>query len=72
MASRRYFKIHLPETGIQRADLAIPLNKMVGVIKKQFGKHQEFVFTYKGNPVAGCNNHAWSKALKRAGIGGFR
>lgn len=31
-----------------------------------------YVFTYKGNPVKGCNNHAWSKALKRADINNFR
>ena len=30
------------------------------------------MFTYKGNPVTRCNNHAWHKALIRAGIENFR
>ena len=30
------------------------------------------MFTYQGQPVNRCNNHAWRKALKRAGIGDFR
>jgi integrase len=31
-----------------------------------------YVFTYKGKPVTRCNNHAWRKALIRAGIEDFR
>jgi integrase len=30
------------------------------------------VFTYKGHRVTRANNHAWRKALKRAGISDFR
>ncbi|MDF1931681.1 tyrosine-type recombinase/integrase [Legionella pneumophila] len=30
------------------------------------------MFTYNGNPVSRCNNHAWLKALKRARIKDFR
>ena len=30
------------------------------------------VFTYDGEPVTRANNHAWRKALKRAGIENFR
>ncbi|MGZ5055353.1 MAG: tyrosine-type recombinase/integrase [Methylobacter sp.] len=54
-------------------DLAIPLNEdALNVIRKQIGRHQEYVFTYEGRPVTGCNNHAWRKALKRARINDFR
>ena len=41
-------------------------------MKKQKGKHPIYVFTYKGKPVTRCNNHAWRKALVRAGIEDFR
>ncbi|MBF0141215.1 MAG: site-specific integrase [Magnetococcales bacterium] len=56
-----------------RTALAIPLNAdAVEVLRGQIGKHHEFVFTYKGEPVTRANNHAWRKALKRAGIVDFR
>lgn len=29
------------------------------------------MFTYQGRNVNGCNNHAWKKALARAGIENF-
>ena len=41
------------------------------IVKKQLGKHSEFVFTYKGKPIKKCNTAAWRKALKRAGISNF-
>lgn len=54
-------------------DIAVPLNDdAIAVIVKQIGKHQSYVFTYQGKNVTGCNNHAWTKALKRAGIDNFR
>lgn len=53
--------------------IAVPLNNdAIAVIRQQFGKHKTHVFTYKGNPVTRANNHAWEKALKRAGITDFR
>lgn len=36
------------------------------------GLHVKHVFTYQCNPVTRANNHAWRKALKRAGIDDFR
>ena len=30
------------------------------------------MFTYNNHPVTRCNNHAWRKALLRAGISDFR
>ena len=53
--------------------IPVPLNKQaISILKAQMGKSPTFVFTYKGNPVNRCNNHAWRKALKRAGIDDFR
>lgn len=34
------------------------------------GDHKEYVFTYKGKPTGKVSNHAWYKALKRAGLKG--
>lgn len=53
-------------------DIAVPLNsEAVAVLCEQLGKHPIRVFTYKGRPISRVNNHAWRKALKRAGIGDF-
>ncbi|MDP2901629.1 MAG: site-specific integrase [Methylovulum sp.] len=51
----------------------MPLNKdALAVISGQPGKHATHVFTYKSKPVTRANNHAWRKALDRAGIKDFR
>ena len=53
--------------------IGIPLNEVaMGVIEAQRGKHPEFVFTYRGRPVLRVNGNAWFKAVKRAGLQGFR
>lgn len=53
--------------------IGVPLNKdAVVVLREQFGKHTEFVFTYNGNPITQVNTQAWRKALKRASIEDFR
>lgn len=53
--------------------IGVPLNNdAMAVIRRQIGKNETFVFTYKGNSVTRANNHAWRKALKRAGIDDFR
>lgn len=47
----------------------IPLNKKaIEILNKRKGEHNEYVFTYKGRPVAHCNNSAWIKAVERAGL----
>jgi integrase len=49
--------------------IAVPLNDdAYKIIKAQIGQHLTHVFTYDGHPVIRANNHAWKKALKRAGI----
>ncbi|MDY7545073.1 site-specific integrase [Glaciimonas sp. CA11.2] len=42
------------------------------VLTKQIGKHNLYVFTYKGKPVIQVNTKAWRLALVRAGIENFR
>jgi integrase len=51
-------------------DRLIVLNTVAkGVIDKVRGKHPEYVFTYKGNPMlTSINNTAWQNAVKRTGI----
>ncbi len=53
--------------------LAIPLNdEALAVLLLRRGEHPRFVFTYDGHPVSKASNHAWYKALARAGIEEFR
>lgn len=52
---------------------AIPLgDRCVDLLLGELGKHQTYVFTYKGQKIADPNNTAWQSALKRAGISDFR
>nr|WP_294863281.1 site-specific integrase [uncultured Pseudogulbenkiania sp.] len=44
----------------------------IEAIRAQQGKHKEFVFTYRGNPMRADANTAWRRALKTAGIDNFR
>lgn len=69
---RGHALIHPDESKTNRA-IPVPLNKQaISIIQAQKGKHPEYVFTYHGKPVTRCNNHAWRKALIRAGIEDFR
>lgn len=69
---KRHALIH-PDQAKTRKAIPVPLNETaVAVIRKQLGKHQQFVFTYQGKRVIQCNTKAWKKALKRAGIENFR
>ena len=53
--------------------IPFPLNDdAMRVLTDQKGKHNSFVFTYKGNPIKNVNTAAWKKALRRAGITNFR
>ncbi len=38
------------------------------VVDNQRGKHKQFVFTFKGNPVTRMNNTGWKEARKKAGL----
>jgi integrase len=69
---RRCAWIHADQAKARKA-IPVPLNgEAVIVVRRQTGKHPDRVFTYKGRPVTRANNHAWRKALVRAGIENFR
>jgi len=47
----------------------VVLNRIAkGVIESERGRHPTYVFSYKGEPLARMNNHAWRKARTRAGL----
>lgn len=53
--------------------LGIPLNDLaLSVLIRQQGKHDDFVFTFRGAPLRNANNRAWRAALKACGITDFR
>ena len=53
--------------------IPVPLNEdAMRVLRRCQGQHKTHVFSYRGKPVSRCNNHAWRKALVRAGIEDFR
>ncbi|HAT1844419.1 tyrosine-type recombinase/integrase [Legionella pneumophila] len=69
---KRHALIHADESKSKRP-IPVPLNKQaISILKAQQGRNPTYVFTYNGNPVTRCNNHAWQKALVRAGINDFR
>jgi integrase len=56
-----------------RRSFSVPLSDAaLETLHQENGKHATFVFTYQGRPVTRSNNHAWRKALRRAGIEDFR
>jgi integrase len=62
-----------PEQAKSGKAIGVPLNSdALRIIRAQIGKHLTHVFSYKGKPVTRANNHAWRKALVRAGINDFR
>ncbi|HAT4425655.1 site-specific integrase [Legionella pneumophila serogroup 1] len=69
---KKHALIHADESKSKRP-IPVPLNKQaISILKVQQGRNPTYVFTYNGNPVTRCNNHAWQKALVRAGINDFR
>jgi integrase len=69
---RRMAWIH-PDQAKARKAIPVPLSSAaVAVLRKQIGKHQANVFSFRGKPVHQVNTKAWHKALKRVGIENFR
>lgn len=53
--------------------IPVPLSPAaVQVVAEQRGRHPEYVFTYKGQPITQVGTKAWRGALERAGIKDFR
>lgn len=64
--------VHPDEAKARRA-IPVPLNDdAMRSIRKQLGKHREYVFSFRGRPVRQVSTKAWYGALKRAGIEDFR
>lgn len=69
---KKHALVHADESKTKRA-IPVPLNtQALSILESQKGKHSVYVFTYQGKAVTRCNNHAWRKALVRAGIDDFR
>lgn len=65
-------QVSVPDTKNGEA-LTIPLNDVaMEIVRRRWKQHDTHVFTYNGKPVTQVNTKAWRKALKRAGITGFR
>jgi integrase len=63
----------LPEHAKGKKTIAIPLNdSAIKILTEQQGQHQLWVFPYAGRPVINPANHAFKKAMARAGIENFR
>jgi integrase len=70
--TRKVAWIHADQAKAKKA-IGVALNEdAIGVLRKQLGKHNTKVFTYKGKPVLKANTKAWRQALHRAGIENFR
>lgn len=64
--------IHADQAKAGRS-LAVPLNTdAMRVLLTRVGRHQKYVFSYRGERVTQVSTAAWYKALKRAGINDFR
>ncbi|MGH8560796.1 MAG: tyrosine-type recombinase/integrase [Nevskiales bacterium] len=62
-----------PDQAKARKAISVPLNaEAVAVLRERQGVHEEFVFTYEGNPVWQVNTKSWRKAVKQAGLEDFR
>ena len=69
---KRVAWIH-PDQAKARRAIPVPLNaEAVLLIREQIGKHETYVFTYRGSKITQVNTKAWHKALERAGIDDFR
>lgn len=52
--------------------LTVPLDDLaLSILRKRWGRHPEYVFTYEGRPVEQVTTKAWRGALQRAGIEDF-
>jgi len=60
----------IPRSYVKNADeRLVVLNKIaMAVIEDQRGKNPQFVFTYRGNPIARMLNSAWMRARTKAGL----
>lgn len=63
------FSDELKTGGITGKGIGVPLNdSAIAAIERQRGKHSEYVFTYRGEPVQNPAAKAWRRAVKEAGL----
>ncbi len=56
-----------------RSTIAVPLSSAaIAVLRKQLGKHEEWVFPYRDAPIEQPANTAWFDALEKAKLSDFR
>lgn len=66
------FSDELKTGGVTGKGIGVPLNdRAIQAIKRQVGKHSEYVFTYRGKPLIDPASKAWDRAVKKAGLGDF-
>lgn len=69
---RKVAWIH-PDQAKAKKAIGVPLNTTaIEVLRKQIGKHNQYVFVYQDKPVWNVSTKAWYRALKKAGIENFR
>jgi integrase len=69
--TRRTAWIHPDEAKAGRA-IGVPLNQMAAdAIRSQLGKHQDFVFTFRGRRLTG-HGSGFDEACRKAGLENFR
>ena len=62
-----------PDQAKAKKAISVFLNESaMKVLTEQKGQHKQFVFVYKGKSVWQVNTKAWRKAVKKAGLDGFR
>jgi len=70
--TKRHALVH-PDQAKAKKAIPVPVNAdAMAILQKQIGKHDEFVFVYKGKHIVQCNTKAWRKALRKANINNFR
>jgi integrase len=71
--TKRIIYIEADDVLKSNKDFAVPLSdEAIEIIKSQIGKHERFVFTYKGKPVGKAGSTAWENTLARLGVDDFR
>jgi integrase len=62
-----------PDQAKARRAIGVPLNEeALSVLRGCLGKHEQYVFTYEGQPVWQVNTKAWRIAVSKAGLTDFR
>jgi integrase len=62
-----------PEQAKARKAIGVPLNaEALSVLRGCLGKHERYVFTWKGKPMIQVSTKSWRVAVQKAGLDNFR